>query len=45
MFSRPKKQLYHELKVKLTGKKLYPTDSGKYLEIHFDKYLTQKHHE
>ena len=42
MFSPPKKQLDHELKIKLNGKKLYQTYSVKYLETHLDKYLTWK---
>ena len=40
MFSLPKKQLDHELKINLNGKKLYETDSVKYLIIHLDKYFT-----
>ena len=40
MFSPPKKQLDHELKVKVNGKKLYQTDSIKYMGIHIDKCLT-----
>ena len=31
------KQLHHELKIKLTGKKNYETDSVKYLGIHLEK--------
>ena len=42
IFSSRKKQLDHELKVMLSGKKLYPTDSVKYLGTHLDKYLTWK---
>ena len=41
--SPPKIQLNHERKIKLVGKKLYQTDSIKYLGIHLDKYLTCKH--
>ena len=44
MFNAPKKQLYHQLKMKLNGKKLYQTDSVKYLGIHIDKNLTWRHH-
>ena len=40
LFSTPKKQLDHELKIKLNGKKLYQTDSVKYLGSILDKYLT-----
>ena len=43
MFSPPKKQLDHELEIKLNGKKFYQNDSVKYLGIHLDKYLTWKH--
>ena len=43
MFSSPKKQLDHELKIKLNSKKFYQADSVKYLGIYFDKYLTWKH--
>ena len=39
----PKKQHDHELNIKLNSKKLYQTDSAKYLGIHLDKYLTWKH--
>ena len=35
-----KKQLGHELKIKLNGKKLYRTDSVKYLGIHLYEYFT-----
>ena len=38
-----KKQLAHELKMKLNGKKVCQTDSVKYLGIHLDIYLTWKH--
>ena len=37
MFSPPKKQPDHKLKLKLDGKKLYQTDSVKYLGIHLGK--------
>ena len=43
MFSPPKKQLDHELKLKLNDKKLHQTDSVKYLEIHLGKYFTSEH--
>ena len=35
-----KKQLGHELKIKLNGEKLYQTDSVKYLGIHLCEYFT-----
>ena len=44
MFNPPKKQQDHELKIKLNGKKLYQTDSVKYLGIYIDKNLACKHH-
>ena len=44
MFNSLKKQLDHELKIKLNGKKLYQTDSVKYLGMYIDKNLTWKHH-
>ena len=40
MLSPPKKQLVHGLEIKLNNKKLYQTDSVKYLGIHLDKFLT-----
>ena len=43
MLSPPTKQLDHELKIKLNGKKLHQTYSAKYRGIHVDKYLTWKH--
>ena len=43
MFGPPKKQLDHELKIKLNDKTLHHTDSVQYLKIHLDKYLTWKH--
>ena len=44
MFNPPRKQLDHELKIKLNGKKIYQTYSVKYLGIYVDKNLTWKHH-
>ena len=43
MFSPSRKQLDHELKLKLNGKMLYQTHSLKYLGIHLDTYLTWKY--
>ena len=34
VFTSPKKQLYSGLRIKLNGKRLYETDSVKYLGIH-----------
>ena len=36
------KQLDHEIKVRLHGKKIYQADSVKYPRIHLDKYLMWK---
>ena len=44
MFNPPRKQLDHELKINLNGKKIYQTYSVKYLGIYVDKNLTWKHH-
>ena len=40
MLGPAKKQLGHELKIKLIGEKLYQTDSVKYLGIHLYEYFT-----
>ena len=42
LFTSIKKQLDYDLKIKLNGKRLYETDSVKYLGIHIDKRLTWK---
>ena len=42
LFTSPKKQLDCDLKMKLNGKRLYETDSVKYLGIQIDKRLTWK---
>ena len=44
LFTSSKKQLDCDLKIKLNGKKLYETDSVKYLGIQIDKRLTWKQH-
>ena len=44
LFTSSKKQLYCDLKIKLSGKRLYETDSVKYLRIQIDKRLTWKQH-
>ena len=41
-FTSSKKQLDCDLKIKLNGKRLYETDSVKYLRIQIDKRLTWK---
>ena len=43
LFTSSKKQLDCDLKIKLNGKRLYETDSVKYLGIQIDKRLTWKH--
>ena len=43
-FTSSKKQLDCDLKIKLNGKRLYETDSVKYLGIQIDKRLTWKQH-
>ena len=40
LFTSSKKQLDCDLKIKLNGKRLYETDSVKYLGIQIDKRLT-----
>ena len=42
VFTSSKKQLHCDLKIKLNGKKLYETDSVKYLGIEIDKRLIWK---
>ena len=42
LFTSSKKQLDYDLKIKLNGKRLYETDSLKYLGIQIDKRLTWK---
>ena len=42
LFTSSKKQFDCDLKIKLNGKRLYETDSAKYLEIQIDKRLTWK---
>ena len=44
LFTSSKKQLDCDLKIKLNGKRLYETDSVKYLGIQIDKRLTWKQH-
>ena len=43
-FTSSKKKLDCDLKIKLNGKRLYETDSVKYLGIQIDKRLTWKQH-
>ena len=44
LLTSSKKQLDCDLKIKLNGKRLYETDSVKYLGIQIDKRLTWKQH-
>ena len=44
LFKSAKKQLVFGLKLKLNGKKLYPTNSVKYLGVKIDEHLTWKPH-
>ena len=44
LFTSSKKKLDCNLKIKLNGKRLYETDSAKYLGIQIDKRLTWKQH-
>ena len=42
LFRSAKKQLDFGLKLKLNGKRLYPTNSEKYLGVKIDEHLTRK---
>ena len=42
LFRSAKKQLDFDLKLKLNGKRLYPTNSVKYLGVKIDEHLTWK---
>ena len=44
IFKHQRKKLDGEVKIKLNRKRLYPTDSVKYLGIKTDKSLKWKHH-
>ena len=44
LYTSSKKQLDCDLEIKLNGKRLYETDSVKYLGIQIDKRLTWKQH-
>ena len=39
IFKSPRKVLFDEIKIKLTGKRLYPSNSLKYLSVSIDKFL------
>ena len=44
IFKSKQKKLEGNLKIKLCGKRLYPTESIKYLEVKIDAKLTWQHH-
>ena len=44
IFKSKQKKLEDDLKIKLCGKRLYPTESVKYLCVKFDANLTWQHH-
>ena len=44
IFKSKQKKVEGDLKIKLCGKRLYPTENGKYLGIKMDTNLTWQHH-
>ena len=44
IFKSKQKKFEGNLKIKLSGKRLYPTDSVKYLGVKIDANLTWQHH-
>ena len=44
IFKYKQKKLESDLKIKLCGKRLYPTESVKYLGVKIDTNLTWQHH-
>ena len=44
IFKAKQKKLEGDLKIKLCGKRLYPTESVKYLGVKIDTNLTWQHH-
>ena len=44
IFKSKQKKLEGDLKIKLCGKRLYPTESVKYLSVKIDTNLTWQHH-
>ena len=44
IFKSKQKKLEGDLKIKLCGKRLYPTESVKYLDVKIDANLTWQHH-
>ena len=44
LFRKPLQAIPNNLKIKINGKKLYPTESIKYLGLHLDEYLDGSSH-
>ena len=44
IFKYKQRKLEGDLKIKLRGKRLYPTESVKYLSVKVDTNLTWQHH-
>ena len=44
LFKNKRKKLENPIKIKLSGKRLYPTDNVRYLGIKIDENLTGKQH-
>ena len=44
IFKSKQKKLEGDYKIKLCGKRLYPTENVKYLGVKIDTYLTWQHH-
>ena len=44
IFKSEQKKVEGDLKIKLCGKRLYPTESVKYLGVNIDTNLTCQHH-
>ena len=44
IFKHPKKEMNYNMKIKLNGKKLYPSDYVKYLGVLIDSHLKYSHH-
>ena len=44
IFISKQKKFGGDLKIKLTGKRLYPTESVKYLDVKIDTYLSWQYH-
>ena len=44
IFKSKRKKFNNTVKIKLTGKRLYPTESVKCLGVEIDQHLTWQHH-